>query len=155
RDRVRGPRRPSRLQAARAERGCAPQVARSRRRSRALRRPADRFPERASTGPRGHARRDRPRASIRCDHHVSNGALLVALSVAHSAAPASARDDEGSLDAPAPPTLPALAHKDTEYTFELTLASIAPATLPPDTTVTRALAYIAHNEIEVPIVPRK
>ena len=54
------------------------------------------------------------------------------------------------LDAPAPPTLPALAHRELTYTFEYTAASIEP-----NVGAGRAYAWFAHNEIEHPVVPRK
>jgi hypothetical protein len=55
------------------------------------------------------------------------------------------------LDAPAPPTLPALSHKDARYTFEYTAASIDPKV----PTAGRSYAWFGHGDLEVPIVPRK
>lgn len=56
-----------------------------------------------------------------------------------------------SLDAPAPPTLPALTHKDLAFTFEYTAAVIQPndASRSGD-----AFGYFGHVDLEVPIVPR-
>lgn len=66
-----------------------------------------------------------------------------------------AADRTSVLDAPAPPTLPALAHPLTTFTFEYTAASIDPATTKTSSAwVGRAYAWFAHAELEVPIVPR-
>ena len=54
------------------------------------------------------------------------------------------------LDAPAPPTLPALAHRELTYTFEYTAASIVP-----EDADGRAYAWLLHNELELPLLPRK
>jgi hypothetical protein len=74
----------------------------------------------------------------------------VALGAPRTAASADGRG--GLLDAPAPPTLPALAHLSNTYTFEYTAASIAPTGTPGDG---RAYAWYAHNELEVPLQSRK
>jgi hypothetical protein len=58
------------------------------------------------------------------------------------------------LDAPAPPTLPALAHRSLTVTLELTTASIEPQLRPPRATG-RAYSWLAHSEAEYPIVPRE
>jgi hypothetical protein len=55
------------------------------------------------------------------------------------------------LDAPAPPTLPALAHRDLSLTFELTGAVIQPTA---NDRSADAFAYFAHTDVEYPIVPR-
>jgi hypothetical protein len=57
------------------------------------------------------------------------------------------------LDAPAPPTLPALAHPLLTYTFEYTAASIMP-TRTPDLE-RAAYAWYTHNELEFPLESRK
>jgi hypothetical protein len=67
--------------------------------------------------------------------------------------PASAEDRQAVLDAPAPPTLPALAHPSLTYTFEYTAASINPKTLL--SSGGRASAWFAHNELELPLQSRK
>lgn len=66
-----------------------------------------------------------------------------------------ADDDERNsaiLDAPAPPTLPALAHRDLTFTFEYTAAVITPK---PSDRSGDAVAYFAHTDCEYPIVPRR
>jgi hypothetical protein len=75
------------------------------------------------------------------------GAITAALAIAR---PALADDRSAVLDAPAPPTLPSLAHPTLTYTFEFTGASITPSGSrgPP------AYAWFSHSEIEVPLVPR-
>lgn len=75
---------------------------------------------------------------------------VAALGASEAVASAEGRGD--LLDAPAPPTLPALAHPSNTYTFEYTAASIAPIGTPSDG---RAYAWYAHNEIEAPLQPRK
>jgi hypothetical protein len=67
--------------------------------------------------------------------------------------PAAAEDRQAVLDAPAPPTLPALAHPSLTYTFEYTAASIDPKTLL--SSGGRASAWFAHNELELPLQSRK
>jgi len=65
---------------------------------------------------------------------------------------ARAEEDPGAvLDAPAPPTLPALAHARLTYTFEYTAAAIEPN----ESASGMAFAWFAHNELEQPIVARK
>jgi hypothetical protein len=64
---------------------------------------------------------------------------------------AAAPDDRAVLDAPAPPTLPALARPDLGYTFEYTAAFIEPN----DEASAKAYAWFSHSEIEQPIVSRK
>jgi hypothetical protein len=66
---------------------------------------------------------------------------------------AAAEDREAVLDAPAPPTLPALAHPSLTYTFEYTAASIDPKTQL--SRGGRASAWFAHNEVEMPLQSRK
>lgn len=82
--------------------------------------------------------------------------LIFALGAARPALagePASADDDlRGVLDAPAPPTLPALAHRDLNFTFEYTAAVIQPKA---DDRTGDAYAYFAHTSAEYPIVPRQ
>jgi hypothetical protein len=76
---------------------------------------------------------------------------IAAISLA--AIPAAAEDRQAVLDAPAPPTLPALAHPSLTYTFEYTAASIDPKTLL--SSGGRASAWFAHNELELPLQSRK
>jgi hypothetical protein len=68
-------------------------------------------------------------------------------------APGTLKEPETSdvLDAPAPPTLPALAHANLGYTFEYTAAFIEPN----DPTSSMAYAWFVHNELEQPLVSRK
>lgn len=83
---------------------------------------------------------------------------VLALAFTIALATRSARADErtSTLDAPAPPTLPALAHKDITYTFEYTAAFIEPSEdARANAAVRNAVAWFAHNEIELPLVPRK
>jgi hypothetical protein len=76
-------------------------------------------------------------------------ALLPLAMVASVLTAGEARGQEDDvLDAPAPPTLPALAHRELTYTFEYTAASIDPKN------AGRAYAWFAHNEVELPLVPR-
>lgn len=65
------------------------------------------------------------------------------------AAPARAEDKRSPLDAPAPPTLPALAHPTLSNTFEITFAGIAPKQ-----GRERAYALLFHDELEYPIISR-
>lgn len=84
----------------------------------------------------------------------SRAAPAAALAVAAllSLPSARAEPDPGAvLDAPAPPTLPALAHANLNYTFEYTAAAIEPN----ESASGMAYAWFAHNEIEQPIVSRK
>lgn len=74
-------------------------------------------------------------------------ALVVAALVA--ALPARAEDRRSALDAPAPPTLPSLAHPRLTNTFEITAASIDPGS-----GRGRAAAFYLHDELEIPIVSR-
>lgn len=88
------------------------------------------------------------------------GAALSALLAASGAAAAPPlplvppHDDDlkSVLDAPAPPTLPALAHRDLTFTFEYTAAVITPTK---DDRRGDAVAYFVHTDFEYPIVPRK
>jgi hypothetical protein len=81
-------------------------------------------------------------------------ALAAATAALAIAPPARARDgEEKVLDAPAPPTLPALAHKDLAYTLELTAASITTKGASPLAS-NDAYAWFLHNEVEVPLEPR-
>lgn len=89
-------------------------------------------------------------------------AALAAAAVAIAAAgPALAEDRGSALDAPAPPTLPALAHASLRYTFEFTGAGIDPTRTGTATPAlplvdgARAYAWFLHNELEYPIVSRK
>jgi len=68
--------------------------------------------------------------------------------------PADPHDEELStlLDAPAPPTLPALAHRDLTLTFEYTAAVIQTKQNDPSGD---AFAYFARTDFEYPIVPRE
>jgi hypothetical protein len=77
---------------------------------------------------------------------------LAAAAVAASllaAGPALGEDRGNVLDAPAPPTLPALAHPGLTETFEITTASIDPGQ-----GKGRALAWFLHNELEYPLISR-
>lgn len=79
-------------------------------------------------------------------------AAAVALAVLASlASPGAARaeDRASALDAPAPPTLPALAHPSLTNTFEITTASIDPGH-----GKRRAFTWMLHDEIEYPLVSR-
>ncbi|UQA60984.1 hypothetical protein [Polyangium aurulentum] len=82
-------------------------------------------------------------------------ALALGIGLATCALAAGARGANGDelLDAPAPPTLPALAHKDLRFTFEYTAASIEPNA--PAGAGGRSYAWFAHTDLELPIVPRK
>ncbi len=92
---------------------------------------------------------------------MASAALCVSLVAERAAAQSSplknntaiADDDLKSvLDAPAPPTLPALAHRNLTLTFEYTAAVIQPR----DPTASGdAFAYFAHTDFEYPIVPRQ
>ncbi len=66
-----------------------------------------------------------------------------------AAAPARGDDHASVLDAPAPPTLPALAHPTLTDTFEVTTASIDPGQ-----GKGRALAWFLHDELEYPLISR-
>ncbi len=79
-------------------------------------------------------------------------ALVVAGLVAAAPSLSSlARADEPkvALDAPAPPTLPALAHRGLVYTLEYTAAGIDPGH-----GAGRAYAWFLHNDLEYPLIPR-
>lgn len=85
-----------------------------------------------------------------------SGALFTAAAfgvaaLAHQAEARAEADPGAVLDAPAPPTLPALAHANLTYTFEYTAAAIEPH----ETSSGMAYAWFAHNEIEQPLVSRK
>ncbi|MFO0759462.1 MAG: hypothetical protein U0359_23425 [Byssovorax sp.] len=82
-------------------------------------------------------------------------AAALALGLSLVAAPGSLRAEDRAalLDAPAPPTLPALAHPGLNYTFEYTAAAIAPSE--EGSTGARAFAWFAHNEVELPVESRK
>jgi hypothetical protein len=90
---------------------------------------------------------------------TSRAAILLATSAfaGSTCAPAAALaepttpDPSAVLDAPAPPTLPALAHAKMGYTFEYTAAFIEPN----DPASSTAYAWFAHHEFEQPIVSRK
>ena len=87
---------------------------------------------------------------------LQGGAAALAgatLWTARAAPPDAGREDDlkSVLDAPAPPTLPALAHRDLTFTFELTAAVIQPKS---DDRSGDAFAYFAHTDAEYPIVPR-
>lgn len=77
--------------------------------------------------------------------------LAAAVGVAVLAAGSAARaEDRGAaLDAPAPPTLPALAHPSLTNTFEITTASIDPGH-----GRGRATTWMLHDELEYPLVSR-
>ncbi|MEZ4293635.1 MAG: hypothetical protein R3B70_01570 [Polyangiaceae bacterium] len=69
-----------------------------------------------------------------------------------SAEPPGEDDLKSVLDAPAPPTLPALAHRDLWVNYELTAAVITPKA---DDRSGDAFAYFMHTDVEYPIVPRQ
>ncbi len=114
-----------------AGRAGAPQAPRSRRRSRALRRAAARRDRRLRPGPHrnprrrgacagvGHPRTEPRSLESRClrlpRRRASDCGRRRVLRIASAA-----------LDAPAPPTLPALAHPTLTDTFEITVAGIDP-----------------------------
>ena len=78
-------------------------------------------------------------------------ASLAALAAALAAAPAAFGQDRGAaLDAPAPPTLPALAHPTLTDTFEITVAGIDPGG-----GKGQASAWFLHDELEYPLISRK
>lgn len=83
----------------------------------------------------------------------ARAALFAAGIAALAARPAAADDRQTVLDAPAPPTLPALAHPSLTYTFEYTAASIDPRKQIDNGG--RASAWFAHNEVELPLQSRK
>ncbi|APR84417.1 Hypothetical protein A7982_09766 [Minicystis rosea] len=72
-----------------------------------------------------------------------------AVAVVTATVPARAADRAGALDAPAPPTLPALSHPSLSNTFEISMASIDPGR-----GGARAFAFVLHDEIEYPLVSR-
>ncbi|MBK8255156.1 MAG: hypothetical protein IPK82_21155 [Polyangiaceae bacterium] len=72
--------------------------------------------------------------------------------LAQSALNGSGDDLKSVLDAPAPPTLPALAHRDLTFNFELTAAVIQPKD---QDRSGDAFAYFMHTDAEYPIVPRQ
>jgi hypothetical protein len=76
-------------------------------------------------------------------------ALLAVAAILGAAAPLRADGRTSALDAPAPPTLPALAHPTLTDTFEITTASIDPGA-----GRGRALAWFLHDELEHPIISR-
>lgn len=76
-------------------------------------------------------------------------ALAAAAIVIALPAPARAADRAASLDAPAPPTLPSLAHPALTDTFEITAAGIDPSG-----GGARALAFYLHDELEYPLISR-
>ncbi len=78
--------------------------------------------------------------------------LLVAL-FAPCAVFAAEPRETADLDAPGPPSLPALAHATPTYTLEYTAARIAPNDVG-GTTGDDAFALYAHGALEVPLVPR-
>lgn len=64
-----------------------------------------------------------------------------------------AEPNDAILDAPAPPTLPALAHRELVLSLEHTAAALAPS-VHPQTGDGRAVAWIMHTELEVPLAAR-
>jgi hypothetical protein len=79
-------------------------------------------------------------------------ALVALAGIGAAPGPARAADKTAVLDAPAPPTLPALAHPLLTYTFEFTAASIKPTGAPEGV---HAYAWFAHNELELPLQSRQ
>jgi hypothetical protein len=80
-------------------------------------------------------------------------ALSLAFSALVVVTSAHATNLDEVLDAPAPPTLPGLAHKDLQYTFEYTAASIDPTAQTGASG--RSYAWFGHHGLELPIIPRK
>jgi hypothetical protein len=80
-------------------------------------------------------------------------ALTTIVAIATIASAARAEDKGALLDAPAPPTLPALAHPGLTYTFEYSAATIAPSET--GASGARAYAWFSHNEVELPLQSRK
>jgi hypothetical protein len=74
---------------------------------------------------------------------------MVAFAMAAWSVPARAQDRTSTLDAPAPPDLPALAHATLSDTFEVTVAGIEPAG-----GHGRAYAFFLHDELEYPLISR-
>jgi hypothetical protein len=99
--------------------------------------------------------------SARVRFAIALGAALFARDAWAQGAPSPrfgllAREREAALDAPAPPTLPELAHKHLDYSFELTGARLEPnregsASEAPEA---GAYAWFAHGALELPLVPR-
>ena len=80
---------------------------------------------------------------------AAGAVLTVSALAALTTEPARADDRASTLDAPAPPTLPALAHPTLSDTFEITIASIDPGN-----GAGRAYAWFLHDEIEYPLISR-
>lgn len=78
-------------------------------------------------------------------------AAAIALAPITSLGAARADERISPYDAPAPPTLPALAHPKLTYTFEITGASIASS----NKGGARSVMWSAHSDVELPIVPRR
>ena len=81
---------------------------------------------------------------------VTLAVASAALALATMAEAARAEDRTAVLDAPAPPTLPALAHPTLTDTFEITVAGIDPGG-----GKARASAFFLHDEAEYPLISRK
>lgn len=79
-------------------------------------------------------------------------ALAALAGISAAAVQVRAEDKTAVLDAPAPPTLPALAHPSLTYTFELTAASINPSGAAEGK---QAYAWFIHNEVEYPLRSRR
>lgn len=75
--------------------------------------------------------------------------IAVAAALLLAAGAARAEDRSKALDAPAPPTLPALAHPSLSNTFEITAAGIDLGA-----NRGRAYAWYLHDEIEYPLISR-
>lgn len=73
----------------------------------------------------------------------------IAITIALPGRARAEEDRSARLDAPAPPTLPALAHVSFKNTFEITAGAID---LGPKRDLT--LAFQLHDELEYPIIPR-
>ena len=84
------------------------------------------------------------------------GALGAALGLLVTTIAAASLATEGSalIDAPAPPTLPALAHARSTLTLEFTGASVAPSAPQATGGGGRATAWFTHAELEAPLQPR-
>jgi hypothetical protein len=81
---------------------------------------------------------------------MRRAALAACAAVLTASTAARGDDPRGALSAPAPPTLPALAHPTLSDNFEITFASIDPGG-----GAGRAYAFFLHDELEYPIISRK
>jgi hypothetical protein len=99
------------------------------------------------------AARIRAALATRAPHAARAVSIAAAMAAIAAAAPALADVDDAVLDAPAPPTLPALAHRELVLRVEHTVAAIEPASRPPSGDG-RAVTWQVHTEIEHPVARR-